>query len=217
MENNEVATPTRSAELNKLFEALSKAQGEIRNAELNAKNPFFKSSYADLGEIVKVSRPALTKHALSVVQLVLPAADGYSYLHSVLGHASGQWIESRMKINPAKGDVQSLGSYLTYLKRYSYAALVGVVSGDEDDDGNRAVEAHKKSPEPSAPAPQPSAKITPEQLEMIERELATHTDPAGLTERFKSAWKIENLKDLPRHKFTEALDKIRQVKSRESK
>lgn len=55
-----------------------------------------------------------------------------------LCHASGQWIESSMTVNPPKQDIQSLGSYLTYLRRYTYSAIVGVVASEEDDDGEAA-------------------------------------------------------------------------------
>ncbi|CAM5999030.1 unnamed protein product [Sphagnum balticum] len=129
----------KSWELNELFGALAKAQAEMETAGLTNANPFFKSKYADLAEIVKSSRPALTKHGLSVIQYIEQNEQG-SVLVSMLGHASGQYITSQMPINPAKTDVQSLGSYITYLRRYSYAALVGVVVCDEDDDGESSME-----------------------------------------------------------------------------
>jgi hypothetical protein len=43
-----------------------------------------------------------------------------------------------MTVNPPKQDIQSLGSYLTYLRRYTYSAIVGVVASEEDDDGEAA-------------------------------------------------------------------------------
>lgn len=134
----------KSYELNELFTALAKAQGEMESAGLTNANPFFKSKYADLAEIVKASRPALAKHGLSVIQYIEQNDQGISVLISMLGHSSGQYILSQMPINPAKTDVQSLGSYITYLRRYSYAALVGVVVCDEDDDGEHAMERKPK-------------------------------------------------------------------------
>jgi hypothetical protein len=64
---------------------------------------------------------------------------GNSYLVTILMHASGQWIKSKARHNPLKNDIQSLASYNTYLKRMCYTSLVGVVTGDEDDDGQAAV------------------------------------------------------------------------------
>jgi len=135
----------QSTALNEIFTALAKAQGEMESASLTSINPFFKSKYAALPEIIKSSRPALVKHGLSVIQRMATNDKGELELHSILGHTSGQWISSVMRINPQKPDVQSLGSYITYLKRYMYVALVGVIVADDlDDDGESAVTRNKK-------------------------------------------------------------------------
>jgi hypothetical protein len=134
--------PHRSQELKDLFTALSKAQGEMETAELSSANPFFKTRYADLAAIVKASRPSLTKHGLSIIQQIITHEDGQTMLHTMLCHTSGQWVESRVRIVPPKNDVQSIGSYITYLRRYSIASICGIVSSD-DDDGEMAV-AHNR-------------------------------------------------------------------------
>lgn len=135
--------PHRSDELKDLFTALAKAQAEMDTAELSSENPFFKTRYADLAAIVKASRPALTKHGLSIIQQIITHEDGQTMLHTLLCHNSGQWVESCVRIVPPKNDVQSIGSYITYLRRYSIASICGIVSGD-DDDGELAV-AHNRA------------------------------------------------------------------------
>lgn len=127
----------RSEQLNELFSALSKAQDEMKVAAKDSSNPFFKSKYANLQAIIEAARPALCKNGLAVTQQIISHEQG-DYLVTILGHSSGQWISSKMRIAPLKSDVQSLGSYITYLRRYSYATLVGVYDGN-DDDGNDAV------------------------------------------------------------------------------
>ncbi len=144
--------PHRSEDLKDLFTALSKAQAEMETAELSSENPFFKTRYADLAAIVKASRPALTKHGLSLIQQIITHDDGQTMLHTMLCHNSGQWVESRVRIVPPKNDVQSIGSYITYLRRYSIAAICGIVSSD-DDDGEMAV-AHNRQTHVKAAAPQ---------------------------------------------------------------
>lgn len=136
--------PHRSEELKDLFTALAKAQAEMETAELSSSNPFFKTRYADLAAIVKASRPALTKHGLSIIQQIISHEDGQTMLHTMLCHTSGQWVESRVRIVPPKNDVQSIGSYITYLRRYSIAAICGIVSSD-DDDGEMAVAHNRQS------------------------------------------------------------------------
>lgn len=130
---------TESEQLDKLFSALSKTQLEMETAKEDSTNPFFRSKYADLKSVVASSRPYLAANGLCVIQRTKPDEKGQVYLYTRLGHASGQWMESKMAIRPAKSDIQGIGSYITYLRRYMYAALVGVVTGEEDDDGERAM------------------------------------------------------------------------------
>jgi len=127
-----------SLELNELFDALAKAQSEMEEAKTDSNNTFFKSNYADLASIIRASRKFLAKNGLSVVQPVRTVQDK-RYLFTRLGHASGQWIEGGIPLSPTKEDIQSLGSYITYLRRYCYAAMVGVVASGEDDDGEKAM------------------------------------------------------------------------------
>ena len=58
----------QSSKLDKLATALSRAQGEITGARKTSKNPYFKSDYADLYEVLEATRPILSKHGLSIVQ-----------------------------------------------------------------------------------------------------------------------------------------------------
>ena len=130
---------SESQSLDKLYAALSKAQLEMLPAKTGSSNPFFKSKYADLASIVKASRKALGINGLAVIQRIIRSGSAGMTLMTRLCHASGQWIESSMTVNPPKQDIQSLGSYLTYLRRYTYSAIVGVVASEEDDDGEAAI------------------------------------------------------------------------------
>lgn len=187
--------------LNELFAALAKAQSEMDTAQPNAANPFFKSRYADLAEIVRVSRYALTKNGLAVTQFTMQEND-QQVLVTILGHSSGQWLKSTMLIAPTDNKVQSLGGYITYLRRYMYAAMVGVVVSEEDDDGNIA---SGKS------VAQQVARITPKQVDTLVE--AINDDP-NLMSSIKSHFGIKFLDELAADKFTEALKMI--IKERNS-
>ena len=189
----------RSEDLKELFTALSKAQAEMHTAGLSNTNPFFKSKYADLAEIVKSSRPALTKNGLTVIQQILPNEHGKNVLHTVLGHTSGQWIESRMELRPAKDDIQGLGSCISYCRRYSYAALVGVIVSDEDDDGETAVD---RNPKPSIKQP-PVEYISMDQIQMLVHELDGHPDVVSAL--YKSG-KVNSFSEIRRENFQAALE-----------
>ncbi len=209
--------PSKSEDLKELFAALSKAQGEMRTAGLNSENPFFKSAYADLAEIVRVSRPALFKYGLSVIQQILPNDDGQNILHCILAHSSGQWIETRMRILPAKTDMQSIGSYITYLRRYSYAAIVGVVVADEDDDGEKAVHDQREVVSKGValntkynPKDNSLETITKEQLQEAQYELAEYPD---IAEQVLDGLKIQSIADMPKSKYSVSMQRIREIKA----
>lgn len=130
-----------SDSLANLGAALAAAQGEIENALKTSTNPHFRSKYADLAEIINTSRPVLSKHGLSVVQ-VPGFADGVVTLDSMLLHKSGEWIMATSGAPIGKADAQGVGSATTYLRRYSLAAICGIAQ--EDDDGNAATASTKQ-------------------------------------------------------------------------
>lgn len=151
-----------SESLGALAKALAGAQAEIENATKNAANPHFRSNYADLAEIINTTRPVLTKYGLSVVQI--PAfADGVVQLETMLLHESGEWIKGMAGAPIGKPDAQGVGSAVTYLRRYSLAAVCNIAQ--EDDDGNGASQGGRQQSEPrrapakSAPAPSTKSAV----------------------------------------------------------
>lgn len=124
-----------SPSIDKLATALAKAQGEIKSAAKDSLNPHFKSKYADLASIDEASKEALSKHGLSVVQL--PRADGnrVTLIYALL-HESGQFMGSDLTMRAQQDTPQAIGSCITYERRYTKAALVGI--SQDDDDGNVA-------------------------------------------------------------------------------
>jgi len=200
--NNTTLRPMESEELNKLFEALAKAQMEMEVAKTDSTNPYFKSKYADLRSVVDASRPFLAKNGLCVIQRTIPGTNGTSYLYTRLGHLSGQWMESYMPINPPKQDIQTLGSYLTYLRRYSYSSMVGVVAGDEDDDGENAMHITREKG-------MSNDKISKPQLDMLAQELKGETQ---IVEQIFKSYGISKLSDVPAKKYTKCLETIREIK-----
>src|SRR5579872_4342960 len=130
---------SQSEIINELAAALSKAQGEMQAAIKDKMNPFFKSAYADLGSIWDAARPVLSKYGLCIMQTTEISPEGSRIIMvTTLAHTSGQWMKSYLPLNPSKNDSQGIGAALTYLRRYSLSAIVGVVC-DDDDDGETSV------------------------------------------------------------------------------
>tara|TARA_Y100000004_G_scaffold130831_1_gene147534 strand:- start:61 stop:588 length:528 start_codon:yes stop_codon:yes gene_type:complete len=133
----------QSGEVGKLAAALSKAQGELTGAKKSSTNPFFKSGYADLHEVIETVRPILAKNGLSVAQTTsgveVIGKTAFLNVGTTLMHESGQWIRSYTPL-PIETPVNchKLGSAMTYGRRYGLAAMVGIAQ--MDDDGNAAIE-----------------------------------------------------------------------------
>ncbi|MEM8494613.1 MAG: ERF family protein [Planctomycetota bacterium] len=124
----------------------------------------YQFAYATLDAIQAAIRPAMKEHGLSIVHAPHKAESGLR-LETRLMHSSGQWISCDLPVHAAQADgAQALGSALTYMRRYSLTALLGI-SADEDDDGNAAdgnallsrEDWKAKSP---GPPPNPSARPT---------------------------------------------------------
>lgn len=125
-----------SEQINEIMGALSKAQKTIQNASKNAQNPHFRSKYADLSEVLNASREPLSENGLAVVQTV-DEIEGRYYLITTLGHASGQFLQSRLPLIMSKNDMQGLGSAISYARRYALSAMIGISQEDDDGEENR--------------------------------------------------------------------------------
>jgi hypothetical protein len=135
----------KSESIKELATALSLFQGEIQNPKNSASNPFFKSKYAPLSEILNLVRPILAKYGLSVVQS--PSGDGVNVIIvTTLLHKSGEFIEfEQLILKSDKPTAQGAGSAITYGRRYALSAVLGI-SSEDDDDGNIASHPVIKTP-----------------------------------------------------------------------
>ena len=134
----------KSESIASLAMSLSKFQGEVTNPKNTAANPFFKSSYSPLNEVINTTKPLLSKHGLSILQS--PSGDGeHIIITTLLMHSSGEWIEGEPLVLKAdKPTAQGAGSAITYGRRYALSAILGIAS-EEDDDGNSATENKAKT------------------------------------------------------------------------
>jgi hypothetical protein len=118
----------KSESIAALSAALSIAQGQMRGAVKDSANPFFKSRYADLASVIEAAREPLAKNGLAVIQLINETGG----VETVLTHSSGEWISSTIQLTPKTNSPQDAGSSITYARRYSYAAIVGLAQVDDD-------------------------------------------------------------------------------------
>jgi len=129
---------TQSDSIAKLAAALVKANAEVQHAIKDSKNPHYRSDYASLASVLDTIKPVYAAHGLAIMQM--PGfGEGHATLDSMIVHESGEWVRSTAGAPLPKQDPQGVGSALTYLRRYSLAAIAGI--HQEDDDGNAAARA----------------------------------------------------------------------------
>ena len=127
----------KSESITEIAKALSQFQSEVIQPMKDKANPFFKSKYVPLENVVEAITSTAPKMGLSFLQYPVTNNE-YVGIVTVLMHSSGEFIETEpVFAKPVKQDPQAVGSVITYLKRYSLSAVFGITS-DEDDDGNGA-------------------------------------------------------------------------------
>jgi hypothetical protein len=139
-----------------LAAALVAALAEIRNVAADARADVrtdkgnYSYAYATLGQVLDLARPVLSKHGLGLVQVPLVTDPRTAGVRTLLVHSSGETLEAELLLPVARGDAQGIGSAISYARRYSAAALLGIAT-DEDDDGQAA-----SAPPPRRPPAEPA-------------------------------------------------------------
>ena len=121
----------KALEFNK---ALFNVKQELKAVAKTSNNPFFKSKYADLNAHLDAVEPILAKYDLFLLQPTKTNGQ-FNVVESIITHINGENIAASFKV-PELDDPQKLGGAVTYLRRYTLSALLGLKA--EDDDGNLA-------------------------------------------------------------------------------
>lgn len=170
-----------STEIKAIAAALVGFHKEVGKIRKDAKNPFFKSSYASLSGILETIAEPLINNGLSICQF----PEGDNGLTTRLIHSSGEWMEATYFMKPVKDTPQDRGSAITYQRRYAVGAILSL-NIDDDDDGNSASGrmANNGAHRFDKPLPKPSVKDAANQNEDIKqavKTLATLTSISALT------------------------------------
>ena len=149
-----------------LFKAFANFKKKLKQPLKDANNPFFKSKYVPLENVVQVVDEAMIDTGLSYTQGIADLEEGYLRVDTIILHESGEYmIINGSKVKPTKLDPQSAGSAITYARRYSLSTALGIAS-DTDDDGNGASQQAKNNQQPNNTKQsqnQPKPELTPEQ------------------------------------------------------
>lgn len=168
--------------MKKLFEA----KGEIPVIKKDANNPFFKSGYATLSNIIETVEPILMKHGLMITHVM----QGNSLITQIWDNDKAI-LESSFLL-PTNGDIQKIGSAITYAKRYNITAMLNL-NIEDDDDGNATKE-----------TPKAETKTTPKQSTAYQNALKAvneATDFAMMRDKINESTKLTTAEKDALHKI----------------
>lgn len=203
-----ITTPSclnHSAQIDQIIPALVAAKQKFATAVKDKKNPLYGSNYADLAAIERAIGPALLKSGLFLMQPAQPkehvSGSIIVTITTILWHESGQYLSSTADIPYMAGrftkeekkqghppvilDAHSMGSLITYFRRYLKLAFLDIIT--DDDDGNQAHAVQNQS-QPKArakqskpqPEPQPSSWQEPYPQPEPQHETVTSPQPNNL-------------------------------------
>jgi hypothetical protein len=125
----------KSESIKNIAGALVKFQASVSKVAKEANNPFFKSKYASLANILDTIQKPLSECGLAISQF----PDGNALTTIILHANSGEWMESSYVMPVAKqNDPQAMGSAMTYARRYALGSILNL-NIDDDDDGEKAM------------------------------------------------------------------------------
>lgn len=116
----------------KIYKKLQKVQKEIGAIVKESKNPFYKSKYAALPDVLDAVQPVLEKNGLILLQNI----ENQFVTSKIVDVESGEAVQSAVKIPEAITDPQKIGGAITYFRRYTLTSLLALK--EQDDDANHA-------------------------------------------------------------------------------
>ena len=145
----DIAKPRKTTKKSKnIYQKLADAKAEIGAISKDSTNPFYKSKYFDINNLLAHVEPILLKHGLLCLQ---PIING-NVVTQIIDIDTEQTIESSIALTDER-DPQKLGSQIWYFRRYTLSSLLAIQA--EDDDANSAK---------PKPATKPALKLDSEQF-----------------------------------------------------
>lgn len=121
---------------NSFIQDLIAAQKELQPVKKEGKNPHYGNDYAKYEDLVEECKKCCNNNNLFITHII-SNIEGHAILTTRIIHLSGEKIESSMPLLNKAGTDQGMGSSISYAKRYTLEALMGM-STTKDDDGNAA-------------------------------------------------------------------------------
>jgi hypothetical protein len=183
-----------------------------RVAKVQSARGSYSYRYADIGDIMRAIAPQLRTCGLAVT--FDTRAEGEALIvgcivHHVAGHSIRAEFPVPVDRAARMNAAQQIGSALTYGRRYALCAALGIVTADEDDDGQAAVSqpapAPQRAPTGSAPPAQSNgAPINEAQHRRLEARIGElGLDRARVKAWVLRAWGVQHLTEVPRDRYSD--------------
>ena len=188
----------KSESITEIAKAMINFKKEVGKLTKKAENPFFKSKYAPIGEVLETINEPLTNNGLAFFQF----PKGENELETIVMHTSGEWISEAYYMKPVKEDPQAFGSVITYQRRYALCAIFGL--GDEDDDANKGTE-KSKNKGTSKGELDDKPWLGEMQFNSALKRIATEDNPADFIKKIGDTYRMKKIYS---EQFTDELQKI---------
>ena len=205
----------KSDEINEIVKALAKVQSEIQNPKKDANNPFFKSKYSTLDNVIDAYKDLCSKNDLIVLENPVSKVDENGKvlvgIEVQIMHTSGQFLSfDPYLLSPVKNDPQGIGSGVTYARRYTLSSVFNIAS-EEDDDGNSASQNNKgQYQKPTKFKPATQAEIGNLKKEIIAfSKLMTEQGKNVKQEQVEQTLNIKDYTKLNSEDVKEAVNKLK--------
>lgn len=219
-----------------LAKALVYTQRDLKQPFKDKNNPAFKSQYVPLESVAESITKTATKYGLAFSQFATTDENQNVSITTVIFHDSGEFIQyPPLMLKPAKQRVvidteyvngkkvniyaneitpQSIGSCITYGKRYSLSAIFGITS-DKDDDGNEASGVTQNGQQHKEPTAEEIFKEGQKRSEdIIASMVKLGAERQKIVDYVCEKYNVGNLYDVPIHKLIGEL-KVLQLKQQE--
>lgn len=192
--NESIIRQNQSESINELATALAKAQAKLTGAKKDGLNPHYKAKFATLESVYEAIREPLAEQGLSVLQPTEFIGEK-TFVRTVLLHSSGQWIDGLYPVVVQKPDPQGLGSGMSYSRRYSLMAMIGIPASDDDAEAATG-----------RPAPMPFEKSAPKSA--YAKEIPSLRPSSGISEKqVQRLWAIAKKHNVSKDQIKEILNK----------
>ena len=203
----------KSESIQNLSNAMAEFQKKIKQPLKDANNPFFKSQYVPLENVVEAITETGSQLGISFMQFASSDETGSIEVATLVMHSTGEYIEfPPVRMKPESNKPQAVGSAITYAKRYALSAIFGITS-DKDDDGNEATGLNKQVEK------QPKQQVTQDDATVKIEKYWTELEKLGVdvTEVKKylcDKHKVGKLVDIP---VTQLLGELKVIYVKKSK